>query len=542
MKPIVLAILDGWGVSPVWGGNAIEMNSPSNFNRLWRTYPHLVLRSFFASYTSRGSNANSEIGHMMIGSGREIMSDCELIDREVGKPEFFTNPELLSTIDYAGRFNSDIHLVGMISEGCIHSSLTHLIALLRFYKRNGFTRVYIHAITDGRDVEEVSASIFLDKLLAEIRTLGIGKIASICGRFYAMDRDNHWDRTELFYTSLIGQKITAKAMDPKQAIHQAYVKQISDEFIPPTSIYENNFPVGIIKNNDAVVLFNFRSDRIRQLVLALTGSKRFSWFAKQPMNLKITSILKYHFSEYQNKNIQPVFPEAEIKGSLSQILSEHYIPFLKVAETEKLAHVTYFFNGGIDKPYPGEDRSIVKSADVQSFIKDPSMKSAQITEIIKNAVLKQHYKLIVVNYANIDEVAHTGDILATSKAVEAVDTALFELGELVNQDKITLIVTADHGNGEQMVNREHLNEPETFHTMNPVPFIFADKSYQAAFNQQDDTGPLDLLTLIAQSKYSLKEIAPTILEMLNIPKPAEMTGQSLLGILNLSRKVNESTS
>lgn len=531
MKPIVLAILDGWGLSPAWGGNAIEMNSPANFNYLWRNYPHLVLKSFFSERSDRGSLANSEIGHMMIGCGREILADCELIDEETSRAEFFSNPELLTGLEMAKNFGSDIHLIGLVSEGCIHSSYQHLLSLLKFYRKNNYSRVYIHVITDGRDVEETSAGIYVDKLLKAIQEIGVGEIATVCGRNFAMDRDNNWQKTESYYNLITGSGFVAKAFDGKQAVHQAYSAGFSDEFIPPTMIIQNGFPVSFIKSNDVVVLFNYRSDRMRQLILALTGLKKFRIFKRSPQNIRISTILKYHFSEYTQKNISPVFNENEIKESLPEILSRHSLNVLKVAESEKLAHVTYFFNGGRDQPFAGEQRVIIKSNNFSSHNKAPEMKAVEITHTISENAYRGNFGLIVANFANVDEIGHTGDLLATSKAVEVVDNCLKELTHLVDADRITLIVTADHGNGEQMVGNRLL-ESEAYHTLNPVPFIMADKKTKFQV-EATALGTNDLLALTASKQHSLKDIAPTILEMLSISKPQAMTGNSLLSDLKI---------
>lgn len=527
MKPIVLAILDGWGLSPGWGGNAIEMQNPDNFNYLWRKYPHMVLKSFFSTSKTRGSLANSEIGHMMIGTGREIMSDCEFIDDQMQKSDFLRNTELLQSIEHAIRYNSDIHLIGMISEGCVHSSYRHLKSLLVFFKRNNFSRVFIHAITDGIDDDPGSGAVYIHQLLQDIAEIGVGRLATVCGRFYAMDRDNHFDRIEKFYRCITGSKIYAKALDAKQAVHQAYDAKLKDENIPATTIIENGFPVGYLKNHDSVILTNFRSDRMRQLVLSLLQIKKYGLFSNAPVNLRISSILKYHFKEYENKNLSPVFPEKEIEKSLPELLSLHHINVLKVAESEKLAHVTYFFNGGRDKPFPGEKRIIIKSADVISFSSLPEMSSAEITSTIVDAVDKNVYGLIVVNYANVDEVAHTGDITATADAVKAVDQALGTLKDLAEKNKVTLIVTADHGNGEKMIGNKYVGQSEAFHTYNPVPFILVDNDLATRYVISNN----DILSLVAKSSHSLSDIAPTILEIFRIKKPVEMIGESLLSKL-----------
>lgn len=536
MKPIVLAILDGWGISPVWGGNAIEMSSPHHFNELWRDYPHLILRSMFGR-TDKGILANSEIGHMMIGSGRDIISDCELIDAQIADDSFYSNPGLLSAIEYAAKRNSNLHLIHMISEGCIHSSLRHLLAMLNFCKRQHFQRVFIHAITDGKDVEETSARVYLKRLTDEMTRLGIGKIATVSGRLYAMDRDNHWDRTGSYYKTITGRKVGSKALDAHQAIEQAYRSGLSDEYIPPTVIFDNGFPVSFIKNDDSVILANYRSDRERQLLMALRGFHKFGWFDRPLENLKVSSILKYHFAEYLTKNVETIFIEDKISETLPEIISKNSLKQLKVSESEKLAHVTYFFNGGVDLPLPGEDRKIIKSSDVISFNLDPAMKAVEITDTIIHAVSENKYTLITANFANVDEVAHSGDIMATAKAVEVVDQSLSQLKELVENDRITLIVTADHGNGEAMLGTRYNAGRETFHTINPVPFILVDKNIKISSPLPSDK--LDLLTQIAQSNYSLKDIAPTILEMLKLKKPPVMTGNSLLSALRINWSTNE---
>jgi 2,3-bisphosphoglycerate-independent phosphoglycerate mutase len=542
MKPIVLTILDGWGISPTWGGNAIEMYSPQNFNALWRRFPHLILRTFYYGQNGRGMIANSEIGHMMIGAGRDITPDCSMVDQKISTVDFFSNQELLQSINHANKFNSNIHLIGMLSEGCIHSSLRHTIALLRFFKANNFPRVFLHLITDGRDVDEVSANIYLEFLQKEINNLSLGVIASVSGRYYAMDRDGHWDRTRVYFQTITGFRPQQKALDARQALHQAYQKKVTDEFIVPTLIYESNYPAGIVKNNDAVILTNFRSDRMRQLLLSLSGAMTGGIFSQKVHNLRISTLVRYHFSEYDEKNISPIFSENPVDNTLSEVLNQNQIKFLKISETDKLAHVTYFLNCGRDASYENEDREIIKSADVQSFRQDPKMKAREITEaIIRDAKSKRH-QLIIANYANVDELAHTGDILSTSKAVEEVDLMLGKLNEAVEKNLITLIVTADHGNAEQMVNDNSPFDPETFHTLNPVPFILADNRLVKKSDAKNRSPlPLDMLTQIAQSRNSLKDIAPTVLDLLNLNKPVEMNGNSLLKILNINKEIlNES--
>lgn len=540
MKPIVLAILDGWGISPAWGGNAIEMYSPTNFNRLWRSYPHLILKSIYSDQKSLRVLANSEIGHMMIGSGRNIFSDSEIIDTELYRPDIDNNPTLQNAVNFSRQYDSEIHLLGIASEGKIHGSLEHIIKLLGYLKRHGAPRVCLHLITDGRDVEESTAGIYIAKVEQAIKKIGIGKIASISGRFYAMDRDNHWDRSERYVNSISGNKILAKALDPMQVVHQAYDNNVTDEMIPPTMIYENGFPVGIIRNNDVVILTNYRSDRMRQLYLLLSGIKKTGWFQKQIHNLRILTFLGYHFSEYSDRLSQAIFPEEILKNVLVEVLSNHYLTTTKVAESEKLAHVTYFFNGGIDQPFAREKRVIIKSLDVDSFAEKPEMKAKEISDAIFKEVALGEAKLIVANYANLDEVAHTGDILATSKAVSFLDGEIGRLANEAENGRFSLILTADHGNAEQMVSSLKNYNPETFHTVNPVPFIYIDKEAKLSVGS-DIPSQIDMMSLVAKSQYSLKDIAPTLLDLLGIPIPPEMTGVSLTEFLSIKEKVNEST-
>ena len=527
-NPIVLLILDGWGLSPSWGGNAIAMANPPFINSIWREYPHFVLQAFSKIVGKTGKIASSEIGHSSIGCGRLVYQDISRINEAIKNDSFFENKTLTSVCDFVKDNHSSLHIIGLLSDGAIHSHIDHLFALLKMAKKQGVFRVYIHGILDGIDIPPTSATIYLTRLMHQIKKIGIGKISTLSGRYFAMDRGGNWDRISRAYLAMTKGK-APQAESALAAITVAYKKGFSDDSIPPVVLAtENNNKTNqeqLIKDNDGVVFFNFRADRARELSRAFIDKNfRPLWCFHKP-HAKFATMTSYQ----KGLTSDIVFPPEQIKNSITEVLSNHNLKQFHVAESEKYAHITYFFNGGREEAYKGEERLIIASPCVDNFAKTPQMKAMEIAKSIKKNLKK--FPFICANIANVDMVGHTGNIGAVSDAIKATDEAVKFICDAVLQENGTLIVTADHGNAEQMINFHH-DEDETVHTLNPVPFIFVNKKYHkkspallSKFSQKNILGE------IMQSEYTLADIAPTILELMKIEKPKEMTGQSLLRYL-----------
>jgi 2,3-bisphosphoglycerate-independent phosphoglycerate mutase len=528
-KPIVLIILDGWGLSPSWGGNAIAMSNPPFINSLWKSYPHLILQAFRKIAGPEGRVSSSEIGHGSIGCGRLIYQDLSRINQSISNNSFFENDVLKRACFFAKKNNSSLHLLGLISDGAIHSHIDHLFALLTLAKKQNLNKVYIHGFLDGRDTPVTSALTYLMRIEKELKNLGIGKISTLTGRFFAMDRDGHWDRTARCYQALTkGKGIFEKS--PLSAISEAYKRGFSDEFIPPiiigTGSKENITKEQLIKDRDSVIFFNFRADRARQLTRAFVDKNfRPIWCFKKPQVFFVTMTL------YQKDlPVSVAFPPIKIKNCLAEVLSKNNLKQLHIAETEKYAHVTYFFNGGKEEAYPKEDRIIIASPRVDSFDKTPQMKTQEIAQAIISRIKK--YDFIVANFANVDMVGHTGNIIAVTEAIKSIDSAIEQITNSVLEIGGALIITADHGNAESMIHLKEEGDPETLHTLNPVPFILITPD-----NKKKETGLVSevsskhILKDIISSQFTLADIAPTILELMKLKKPKEMTGKSLLKYL-----------
>ncbi len=524
-KPLVLVILDGWGVSQDSPGNAITRAIPKNFNNFWFSYPHaLLVASGQAVGLPEGHVGNSEVGHINLGAGRVVFQDLLRVNNAIADGTFFENEAFLSAINHINKYNSNIHLMGLVGLGAVHSDISHVYALLALLKRSKIpsSRIKLHLFTDGRDSPPTSAKIYLSELEEKIKDQNLGQIATICGRYYAMDRDNRWDRTGLAYLALLG-KSANYATSPQAVLEKSYTENTTDEFIKPfTIVDENNTPIGPISQNDAVIFFNYRPDRARQLTKAFvmddlenvktSSGETTKTFARGQKihNLFFVSLTRY---ESTLPVTRAAFQPEEVTMPISRVFSERNMRQLHIAETEKYAHVTYFFNGGLEKPFVAEDRVMVDSPKVASYDKAPEMSTAQITKKLLEKIQSKIYSFIIVNFANADMVAHSGNIAATIKGVQTID---FHLGVLVNSVLSTgggLIITADHGNAEVMINLS-TGSPDTEHNLSPVPAVFVFKELQG-INQQLPQG-------------LLADIAPTILAVLQIPKPSTMTGRSLL--------------
>jgi len=521
-KPVVLMILDGWGVSQPYTGNAIAQANTPVMDSLVSEYPAMTLRaSGEAVGLPWGEHGNSEVGHINLGLGRILYQNLPRINKEISDNSFYQNKVLMDAVNHAKENNSSLHLMGVVSNGCVHGSIDHLHALLVFAKEQKLDRVYIHAFLDGRDTSYNSGINFMKGVERSMAEYSIGKIATISGRFYAMDRNNNWDRIEKAYLA-ITEGVGNKSDSAIGAIDASYKKKIYDEEFVPTVIEEDGKPVAKIRDNDAVVFYNFRPDRARQITKAFTLPE----FEKFNRNKYIKNLYFACFTEYEKGlPVEVVFPSVEIKDTLGDVVSENGLKQLRIAETEKYAHVTYFFNGGKEKKSEGENHILIPSPQVSNYDQKPEMSAKEITEKIVGAVDRDEYDLIVVNYANADMVGHTGNIPATVKGVETLDNCVDKVIKAVEEKGGIVLITADHGNAEIMFNMQ-TGQIDKEHTSNPVPFIVAGKDFRGKnFGWQDPAGS-DLS--LVQPQGILSDISPTILKIFGIKKPDSMTGMSLL--------------
>lgn len=517
---VTLIILDGFGIAPPRRGNAISLANTPFLDRLVTTFPTMALQSSGEMVgLPWGEMGNSEVGHLSLGTGRIVYQYFPRITKAIADGSFYKNEAFMKAVQYVKKNNSALHLMGLVSDGGVHSSSEHLYALLEMCKDNELKTVFIHAFLDGRDAPRDSAEDFIQQLQKRITELRVSKIATISGRYYAMDRDNRWDRIEKAYLAITEGESEIKADDPIKAIKASYEKEVFDEELFPTVITENENPVAKVNDNDGIIFFNFRPDRARQLTksFVLPGFEKI----RRPRELK--NIFFVSMAEYE-KDL-PVgaiaFPPEQIGSPLAKIISDQGFGQLHIAETEKYPHVTFFFNGGKENAFPGEDRILVPSPHVSSYDQKPEMSCREIKERTVQEILKDKYKFIVVNFANADMVGHTGNLKATVKAVEMIDTCLKEIVEATVDKGGVVIITADHGNAEEVMNAQ-TGEIVKEHSNNPVPFILIGKNWEG----QSTLPSRDLSFL--RPVGILADIAPTILSILGIEKPAEMTGRSLI--------------
>ncbi|MBI5892951.1 MAG: 2,3-bisphosphoglycerate-independent phosphoglycerate mutase [Deltaproteobacteria bacterium] len=508
VKPLILIILDGWGINPRKEGNAQHFANMPNINGLYKEYPWTKLEcSGIAVGLPEGQMGNSEVGHLTIGSGRVIYQELTRINNEIKTGEFFKNPAIQHAFDNLKKSGKDLHLFGLVSDGGVHSHIEHLFALIDMADKQGLKNVFIHAFLDGRDTAPSSGKSYIEKLQKYLNKTGFGKIATISGRYYAMDRDNRWQRIEKAYNAIrFGHGRTA--LEPVSAVDNAYKLSETDEFVIPTVITNNNKPIAAVNNGDAVLFFNFRADRAREITRAFTQDD-FDFFDRgsKPELSTFLCLTEYDCSF----NLPVAFPPQNLKNIIGEVISDAGLKQMRIAETEKYAHVTFFLNGGIEKPFNGEDRMLIPSPkDVPTYDKKPEMSAFSITdEVIKH--IDGDYKFILVNFANGDMVGHTGIMDAAIKACGAVDECLGRIVFKARENNWVTIITSDHGNVEQMIDYE-TNSPHTAHTLNPVPFILIDDSKKN----------------ISLNKGGLSDIAPTILKLMGINKPDEMTGNCLI--------------
>lgn len=509
-RPLILTILDGWGICDTVEGNAIKCARLPNYNHLWATYPHTALNaSGEAVGLPEGQMGNSEVGHLNIGAGRVVFQELTRISRAIREKIFFQNPVLLEAFRLAKEKDTGVHLMGLLSDGGVHSHIEHLFGLMDMAKQQGVKKVYLHCFLDGRDVPPANAKEYVNKIQKKMKELGLGTVATVMGRFYAMDRDQRWERVEKAYQAMVyGEGV--KAPFAQVAVEQSYEKRLTDEFVEPTVIVdEEGQPKGLIKSGDSVIFYNFRADRAREITRAFTDHD-FTGFDRGQ------SLPQVHYvcmTQYDAKIKSPVaFLPQNLNRTLGQVLAEHGLKQLRIAETEKYAHVTFFFNGGVEEPNKGEDRLLIPSPRVATYNLQPQMSAYEVTEAVIDKIKSEVYDVIVLNYANADMVGHTGMMDAAVKAVEVVDQCLGKLMETVKEKGGVMIITADHGNAEAMID-VNTGEPQTAHTTDEVPFILVKD---------------DMIAAKLRMGGALYDVAPTILELLGLEKPQEMMGKSLL--------------
>ena len=505
-KVKMLLILDGWGLTDIIEGNAIAAASKPNFDNFWSNYPHTKLSASGLDVgLPEGQMGNSEVGHLNIGAGRIIYQDFTRINKEIKEGKFFANPAFLGAIDNVKKNNSDLHLFGLLSDGGVHSHIDHIKALLKLAYDNNVYNVYLHGFLDGRDVPPKSAVDFIDEIEKYMKENNIGKIASISGRYYAMDRDNRWERVELAYNALVKGEGEA-ANSAHSAIVKSYEENRTDEFVLPTVIIDGDKPVATIKANDSIIFFNFRPDRAREITRVFVD-KEFKGFNKEMMPLYYACMTQYD-KTIENVNVA-YRPEAH-HNTLGEYLGNLDITQLRTAETEKYAHVTFFFNGGVEAPNKGEERLLVPSPKVSTYDLQPTMSASTLTDKVIEAIDKDKYDVIILNFANPDMVGHTGVFNAAVNAIETIDKCAGRVVNKIVEKGGAVYITADHGNAEQMIDYV-THEPYTAHTTNPVPFIIVGE------------GNVEL-----KDGGRLCDIAPTMLDLMGLPIPSEMTGESLI--------------
>ena len=506
-KLTMLMILDGFGINEKEDANAVKLANTPNIDKLMKTCPTTQIHTSGLDVgLPDGQMGNSEVGHTNIGAGRIVYQELTRITKSIEDGDFFSNPEFSKAIENCKKYNSKLHVMGLLSDGGVHSHIRHLYGILELAKRKDFEDVYVHCFMDGRDTPPASGENYISALEEKMKEKGIGKIATISGRFYAMDRDKRWERVEKAYRALVygeGNKATSAI----SAVEGSYQKEVFDEFIEPTVITNTEGePLTTIGEHDSVIFFNFRPDRAREITRTLVDQDFNEFEAKKNLNLCYVCMTSY---DETMPNVSIAFKKEELKNTFGEYISANGLKQLRIAETEKYAHVTFFFNGGEEKQYEGEDRILVPSPKVETYDLKPEMSAYEVTEKLVDAINSKKYDCIILNYANPDMVGHTGNLDAAIKAIEAIDECVGKVVEAVNAQDGVLLITADHGNSEQMIDYA-TGEPHTAHTTNPVPLI-----------------------LVGMENAKLREgrladLAPTMLSIMNLQKPEEMTGESII--------------
>jgi 2,3-bisphosphoglycerate-independent phosphoglycerate mutase len=526
-KPLVLVILDGWGYRAETKANAIALARKPTYDRLLREYPNTLIATSGPSVgLPEGQMGNSEVGHLNIGAGRIVQMDSTRIELMIRNGDFFRNPILRDAMKNARTGERQLHFLGLVSDGGVHSYQSHLHALLRMARENEVERVFVHAFMDGRDTMPTGGAGYLSELEQAMREYHVGRIATVSGRYYAMDRDRRWERIRKAYSAMVfGEAEGGKYADPVAGVKESYNKGVTDEFIVPfVSTDRSGQPLGKVRDGDSLICFNFRADRVRQITRALARESGLNDHGGRDLpgaeeldaaipRERVPKDLHYvSMTQYDKKFRLPiVVPPESLDNILANVMGQMKMRNLRVAETEKYAHVTYFFNGGVEQPFPGEDRTLVPSPKVATYDLKPEMSAAGIADTVVKAVEDGAFDVMVVNFANADMVGHSGKLEPTIKAVETVDACLGRIEPAVRRKGGAMLITADHGNAEMMIDPV-TGGPHTYHTTNPVPFIVVtENSHQFSL----------------QPGGSLRDISPTILGMLGIPEPKEMTGKDL---------------
>ena len=504
-KPLALIIMDGFGLRKETEGNAIAAAKHPNLDRLWETCPHTQIgASGMDVGLPDGQMGNSEVGHTNMGAGRIVYQELTRITKSIEDGEYLSNPALLHAMENAKKPGAALHLMGLLSDGGVHSHIHHLFGLIEMAKKMGVEKVYIHCFMDGRDVPPTSGAEYIEELQKELEKTGVGKIATVSGRYYAMDRDNRWERVVKAYDAMVNGD-GVKAPDPAAMMRQSYADGVTDEFIVPVVVTEG----AEIKSGDSVIFFNFRPDRARELTRTLVDPD-FAGFERKKGFFPLTYICMTQYDATM-PNVEVAYAPQSLANTFGEYISKNGLTQLRIAETEKYAHVTFFFNGGVEAPYPGEDRALIPSPKVATYDLQPEMSAYLVTDEVVKRIRSGKYDVIILNYANCDMVGHTGVFEAAVKAVEAVDTCLGRTLAAIEEMGGRAFVTADHGNADMMTDEE--GNPFTAHTTNPVPFI------AVGFPEG---------TKLLPHGGRLADIAPTMLQALGLPQPAEMTGRSML--------------
>ncbi len=508
-RPDCIIIMDGYGISAEKKGNAVEAAGSENVKRLMKDYPStLIGASGMDVGLPDGQMGNSEVGHLNMGAGRIVYQELTRITKAIGDGDFFNNDELVFAVDSAKNNGKKLHLYGLLSDGGVHSHITHLYALLKLAKDRGMENVFIHCFLDGRDVSPTSGADFIADLKKEIRAVGVGSIASVGGRYYVMDRDNRWERVQKAY-DMMTAGMGETTDDPEAYVRQSYEKGVTDEFVVPAHVVSNGKKVGLIESGDSIIFFNFRPDRARQITRAMT-EKEFAGFERKTGFLNPVYVC---FTQYDAgfSNVRVAFKPQVLKNTLGEYISSLGLKQLRIAETEKYAHVTFFFNGGVEKPNPGEDRELIPSPKVATYDMQPEMSAEPVTDKVIEKLGENKYDVVILNFANCDMVGHTGVFDAAVKAVKTVDECLGRVIDKILSLGGSAIVTADHGNADRMLADD--GSPFTAHTTNLVPFIVVGEKFKGKK---------------LRSGGILADVAPTLLDMMDLPVPAEMTGKSLI--------------
>ena len=514
-SPVVLAILDGWGYREEISDNAIKSANTPIMDSLWHAYPHTLISASGSDVgLPDGQMGNSEVGHLTIGSGRIIQQELVRITHIVKHNQLNKVNELGELAHSLKKNDSTLHITGLCSDGGVHSHIDHLLGLIKWASDNGLKKVAIHIITDGRDTPAKSASKYLNQIESCIKKFNVGEIASISGRYWMMDRNLLWDRTEKAYTILTDPNVQISKISPYECIEKSYSENITDEFIEPIRLSEN-----YLKDGDSLICFNFRPDRARQIIKSLSD-KEFSDF-KRKVFPKLDLVT---FTQYDtNFPVKVIFPPESLNNFIGQVVSENGLKQYRTAETEKYPHVTYFFNGGVEIPLPGEERYLIPSPRVATYDMEPEMSAEELTISCSEAIKSGNYAFIVINFANPDMVGHTGNIDATIKAIEMVDKCIGKIVNATGEMGGSILITADHGNAELM--KSPTGEPWTAHTINKVPLIFVEGEKRKIPNMGNE--------IYLRDNAGLADIAPTLLQLLNLPIPKEMTGKSLIKEIEL---------